>query len=83
MKNRPVIIFNWDRSTLKNGKYLKKEIGTGVFHQWGCAYEEFEEGAGNYSTAIIETPDGTALNLDVELIKFTDRIEVTEDAGKI
>ena len=30
----------------------------GVFHKWGNAYEEFESGAGNYSIAIVEMPDG-------------------------
>ena len=53
-------------------RYEKKEIGTGKFHKWGCCYEEFETGAGNYSTAIIELADGTILNHPVELVKFTD-----------
>ncbi len=43
-----------------------------VFHQFGCDYEEFESGAGNYSTAIVELPDGTIKNVPVELIRFVD-----------
>ena len=42
----------------------------GEFHQWGCDYEEFEEGPGNYSTAIVELADGTIRNVPVEMVKF-------------
>lgn len=41
-----------------------------VFHQFGVAYEEFETGAGNYSTAIIELADGTVLEVMPTDIKF-------------
>jgi hypothetical protein len=44
--------------------------GEAIFHQFGCNYEEFESGPGNFSTAIIELPDGTVLNIPVEDIAF-------------
>ena len=47
--------------------------GVGLFHGFGVDYEEFESGAGNYSTAIVERPDGTIVNLPVNLVKFEDR----------
>ena len=31
----------------------------GLFHQWGVNYEEFENGAVNYTIAIVELSDGT------------------------
>ena len=43
----------------KAGAYHNFEIGK--FHQWGSNYEEFENGAGNYSVAIVELPDGTVV----------------------
>ena len=44
--------------------------GEAIFHQFGVDYEEFETGPGNYSTAIIELPDGTVKNIPVENIAF-------------
>lgn len=41
-----------------------------TFHEWGCEYEEFESGAGNYSTAIVQYDDGTIGNIRVEQIEF-------------
>lgn len=43
----------------KAGAYHDFEIGK--FHQWGSNYEEFENGAGNYTVAIVELPDGTVV----------------------
>lgn len=50
----------------------KLEEGEAMFHQFGCNYEEFENGAGNYTTAIIEWPDGTVMNVPVEHVRFLD-----------
>ena len=44
--------------------------GEATFHEFGVDYEEFESGPGNYSTAIIELPDGSVKNIPVEQIKF-------------
>lgn len=40
------------------------------FHQFGCKYDEFETGTGNYSTAIIELDTGEVKNVDVEKVEF-------------
>lgn len=55
-----------------NGQIVWKltEIGEASFHQFGSAYEEFESGAGNYSTAIIELTDGTVKMVHAEHIRF-------------
>ncbi len=44
----------------------------GLFHQWGNSYEEFESGAGNYSVALVELPDGTIAEVLPSNIKFID-----------
>ena len=58
-----------------NGQYYKDGLfhnfKMGYFHQWGCNYEEFESGAGNYSVAIVELPNGeivTPVPTDIEFI---------------
>lgn len=54
-----------------NGKYYDKVYkGDALFHQWGIDYEEFETGLGNFSTAIIELPDGTVKNIPADMIVF-------------
>ncbi len=68
---RKVKILDWDKTKIEDGRYTKKEIGEGLFHGWGCDYEEFESGPGNFATAIIEKFDGEVLNHPVELIRFT------------
>ena len=47
-----------------------EEKGEALFHEWGCNFEEFEFGAGTFSTAIIELEDGTVKNIPAEHIKF-------------
>ena len=47
-----------------------EEKGEALFHEWGVDYEEFDAGAGTFSTAIIELDDGTVKNLPAEHIKF-------------
>ncbi len=59
----------------KNGATSKWELverGEAVFHQFGCNFEQFETGAGNFSTAIIEWPDGRVENVEVEHVRFLD-----------
>mgnify|MGYP000916742930 FL=1 len=53
-------------------KYQSDYLTTGVFHQWGCAYEEFETGPVNYSIAIVETPDGIIHSVLPNNLKFID-----------
>jgi len=42
----------------------------GVFHQWGCGYEEFESGPGNYTVGIVELTDGTVESVLPQHLKF-------------
>ena len=44
--------------------------GEAVFHQFGSTYEEFENGAGNQTTAIVEWPDGQVEEVPAGRIKF-------------
>lgn len=64
---RKVMISKYRDST--DGWELK-EIGEAVFHQFGVGYHEFENGVGNYSTAIVEWQDGTVSNVPVERVRF-------------
>jgi hypothetical protein len=41
-----------------------------IFHQFGCDYEEFEYGVGNFTTAVIELPDGTVKIVCADQIRF-------------
>jgi hypothetical protein len=52
------------------GKYT--EDNEGYFHQWGCAYEEFESGPGNYSVALVEDGCGNIHEILPSKIKFLD-----------
>lgn len=53
----------------------KVKDGIGIFRQFGVNYEEFDNGPGNYTTAIVEMPDGTVKNIPVENIEFLDKPE--------
>lgn len=44
--------------------------GEALFHQFGVNYEEFEEGPGNYTTAIVEWPDGQVESVPAEHVRF-------------
>ena len=69
MSERKVVVYEWKRA--KGQTYYEKvHVGNGIFHQFGCNYEEFESGPGNYSTAIIEMPSGEIKNVPVELVVF-------------
>jgi hypothetical protein len=66
---RHVKYYEYERKDGK-GPFVKVLKGEGTFHQFGVGYEEFESGPGNFSTAIIELPDGSIKNHSVELIEF-------------
>ncbi|MCK4621275.1 MAG: hypothetical protein KAT62_03570 [Desulfuromonadales bacterium] len=52
-------------------KFMTKVAdGEAKFHQFGMDYEEFDNGAGNFSTAIIEREDGKIENVPVEMVEF-------------
>jgi len=56
----------------EDGKWEIKEKGIAVFHAFGVNYEEFESGPGNFSTAIVEFPDGKVQNVPVGMVRFID-----------
>jgi hypothetical protein len=53
-------------------KWKLEDRGEAIFHQFGCNYQEFETGPGNFTTAIIEWPNGTLENLPVHMVRFLD-----------
>lgn len=42
----------------------------GKFHQWANCYEEFENGAGNYTVGLVELKDGTICEVLPSNLKF-------------
>lgn len=65
----------FDRQTRQ---YVEKEFQEGIFHQWGNDFEEFENGPGNYTVAIVELSDGKVVTPSAKDIQFTDREEKEE-----
>jgi len=51
-------------------RYALEPQGEALFHQFGVRYEESETGFGNYSTAIVEWPDGRVESVIVDRIRF-------------
>lgn len=71
---RPVSVFKWFRpeDAKYSDPYTKEFVGAGKFHQFGCDFEQFEDGAGNFTTAVVEMPDGSIENIAVDLVRFDD-----------
>jgi hypothetical protein len=67
---RKVMISEYKRQP--DNKFKLVEKGVALFHAFGTRYEEFDTGAGNYSTAIVEWADGTMGNVPVEHVRFLD-----------
>ena len=67
MRSVNVYEFIYNPNIKKTEKLL---VGTGSFHGFGIDYEECNRGAGSFSTAIIEMPDGTVKNVSLDMIKF-------------
>jgi hypothetical protein len=67
---RRVMVREYVRQT--DGKMKLQDKGEADFHQFGCDFEEFEGGPGNYTTAIVEWPDGSMANVPVGFIRFLD-----------
>lgn len=60
-----------DRALIAHtGCWQPEYCNDGLFHQWAAAYTEFETGAGNYTVAIIELPDGTIQEVLPVNVKF-------------
>lgn len=58
------------RKKQPNGEWKLEEVGLATFHAFGLDYEEFEAGAGNFSTAIVEWEDGSVENIPVNHVRF-------------
>lgn len=54
---------------LDGGKKVPVE---GMFHQWAHQYEEFEDGPGNYTVALIELDDGRIMEAAPDTVVFLD-----------
>lgn len=70
---RKVEIYEWQADHDNRGSNKRVKVCEGFFHQWGVDYAEFENNAGNFSTAIIETNNGTIENIPANLIRFIDK----------
>lgn len=55
------------------GQWSNEYSESGLFHKWASTYEEFENGAGNYTVAIVELPDGSIKEVLPICIKFDDK----------
>lgn len=56
----------------EKNKWTYKDFELGYFHTWSNDYEEFETGAGNYSVAIVELPDGKVVKVNPSDLEFLD-----------
>jgi len=69
MTGRKVVVFKCQKAE-GFSNYQKVSDGHGVFLGFGVNYEELENGVGQYSTALVERPDGSVINVPVEMIVF-------------
>ena len=71
MEKRKVVVYEYQR--VKGQVHFDKVlVGNGTFLQFGVDYEDLETGPGNFSTAIVEMPDGSVRNVPVEMVVFND-----------
>ena len=77
---RKVKVYRWEqidtgnKNRFGNIEYRTEKIfdNYGLFHKIGLNFEEFDDGVGTYSTAIVEMPDGTMQHTDIEMIEFVE-----------
>ena len=55
-------------------KYVLTPKGEALFHGFGVDYEEFETGPGNYSTALVEWPNGQVESVRADHVRFLDAV---------
>lgn len=63
----------------EKNRYEEVKFENAIFHQWGCDYDEFEDGAGNFSVAIVELEDGTVLMPRADNVKFIKKDELDNE----
>ena len=68
---RKVKYFEMDYNKAMN-KRVKCIKGIAKFHQFGFDYEEYEDGIGNFSVAIIELEDGKIKMVRADMIQFVE-----------
>lgn len=71
MRKVKVFGYQHDEKTQKHNRVYAR---SGLFHGVGVTFQEFEYGVGNYSTAIVEFPDGTIDTPPIEMIEFEDKL---------
>ena len=71
----PKLNFRTCKGTYYNKKDYKTEtFELGYFHGWGTDYEELGDGAGHYTAAIVELPDGQIILVPADRIQFLDSL---------
>jgi hypothetical protein len=73
MEFRKVIVSKLVPKTIEGSyrtQYVVEPCGEALFHQFGVGYEEFEAGPGNFTTAIVEWPDGRVESVPAEHVQF-------------
>jgi len=58
------------RKKLIDGSWKVTEKGEAIFHLFGFDHEEYDGGPGNYTSAIVEWPDGTVESVFLHHIRF-------------
>jgi len=82
---RKVIVSEVRQDPPNTGKWKLLEKGEALFHSFGVDYEEFDSGAGNYSVAIVEWPNGQVEMARADRVRFTqpENMEVPEPTAPL
>lgn len=81
---RKVLVYKWEKVTKPPQdriEHVKVLRGEGLFHQFGHDFQKFKNGACEFTTAIVEMPDGSIKNIQVELVVFNDVKQGESDAN--
>jgi hypothetical protein len=62
--------------------HWSQERGEGIFHCWGCYFEEFDGGVGNQTVAIVEADDGTLKEVLPRNLIFLERDWIEYEQAK-
>lgn len=74
MRKVIVTIRSWPNGYTKPSVVEQK---SGIFHQWGQCYDEFETGPGNYTVGIVELNTGAVITPHASDITFVHPLELT------
>ncbi len=67
---RQVNVFK--RKKYGHGDFRRVLDGVAKFHEFGCQYDEYDNGIGSYSVAIVEWDNGKVESIPVDDIEFID-----------